>query len=69
MDERVREMAGEANLFQELVRPGAQYFVDRVSKYNADARANLRATHALRPIPQTQVNGVTGMPYAQNPGY
>ena len=69
MDERAREMAGEANRYQDLIRPGGQYFVDRTSKYNPDARANLRAFHALRPIPQSQVNGVTGTAYPQNAGY
>ncbi len=69
MDERARELAGEMNRFQDLTRPGAQYFVDRVKKGNFDAQANLQLFHAFRPIPQQQINGVTGAPYRQNAGY
>jgi hypothetical protein len=69
MDERARELAGEMNRWQDLVRPGAQYFVDRLKRRNPDARANVQLFHALRPIPQQQINGVTGTPYPQNPGY
>jgi starch-binding outer membrane protein, SusD/RagB family len=69
MDERARELAGEMNRWQDLVRPGAQYFVDRLKRRNVDARPNVQLHHALRPIPQQQINGVTGAPYPQNPGY
>jgi hypothetical protein len=70
MDERERELAGEFNRWYDLVRPGAPYFVDRVKKYNPRAVANLSAKHALRPIPQSQIDGVIiGKPYPQNPGY
>lgn len=69
MDERARELAGELNRWQDLVRPGAQYFVDRVKLRNPSARPNIQLFHALRPIPQSQINGVTGTPYQQNPGY
>ena len=34
MDERERELSGEFNRWYDLVRPGAQFFVDRVKKYN-----------------------------------
>jgi hypothetical protein len=69
MDERIRELHAEGMRWQDLVRPGAQYFVDRLKRTNPDARANVQLFHALRPIPQEQINGVTGAPYAQNPGY
>lgn len=69
MDERAREMAGEGNRWQDLTRPGADYFVNRVKRWNPDARGNVATKHALRPIPQEQINGVTGTPYPQNPGY
>jgi len=70
MDERERELAGEFNRWYDLVRPGAQYFVDRVRKYNPHAAPNVQLKHALRPIPQSQIDAVvTGPKYPQNPGY
>lgn len=69
MDERARELAGELNRWHDLVRPGAQYFVDRIRLRNPAARPNVQPFHALRPIPQSQINGVTGTPYPQNNGY
>ena len=69
MDERERELAGEFNRWYDLVRPGADYYVARVKKYNPHATA-LAAKHVLRPIPQTQIDGVVqGPKYPQNPGY
>jgi hypothetical protein len=70
MDEREREMAGEFTRWYDLVRPGADYFVARVKKYNPHASANVALKHALRPIPQSQIDGVLkGPKYPQNPGY
>ncbi len=70
MDEREREMAGEFNRWYDLVRPGAQFFVDRVKKYNPHGGASVALRHALRPIPQSQIDGVVvGPKYPQNPGY
>jgi hypothetical protein len=70
MDEREREMAGEMNRWYDLVRPGPAYFVARVSKYNPKAKPNVQAKHALRPIPQSQIDGVVvGPKYPQTPGY
>ena len=70
MDERERELAGEFTRWYDLVRPGAQFFVDRVKKYNPHASANVAIKHALRPIPQSQIDGVLkGPKYPQNPGY
>ncbi len=70
MDERERELAGEFNRWYDLVRPGAQFFVDRVKKYNPHGGVNVALRHALRPIPQTQIDGVVNGPkYPQNPGY
>src|SRR5258708_40094565 len=37
MEERERELAGEFNRWYDMVRPGAQYFFDRVKKYNPHA--------------------------------
>jgi hypothetical protein len=58
MDERERELAGEFTRWYDLVRPGAQFFVDRVKKYNPHGGANVQLKHALRPIPQSQIDGV-----------
>ena len=70
MEERERELAGEHNRWYDMVRPGAQFFLDRVKKYNPRAAANVKLTHALRPIPQSQIDGViVGPKYPQNPGY
>jgi starch-binding outer membrane protein, SusD/RagB family len=70
MDERERELAGEFNRWYDLVRPGDQYFVDRVKKYNPHAAPNIALKHWLRPIPQSQIDGViNGPPYPQNKGY
>jgi membrane protease subunit HflK len=33
------------------------------------ARPNIESKHYYRPIPQRQINGVTGEPYPQNPGW
>jgi hypothetical protein len=69
MEERERELAGEFNRWYDLVRPGADYFVNRVKKYNPHAAA-VAAKHFLRPIPQAQIDGVVqGPKYPQNPGY
>jgi len=70
MEERERELAGEHDRWYDLVRPGAQYFVDRLKLYNPHATANVQPKHALRPIPQSQIDGViVGPKYPQNPGY
>ncbi|MDB4892239.1 MAG: hypothetical protein JWL61_4094 [Gemmatimonadetes bacterium] len=70
MDERERELAGEFNRWYDLVRPGPAFFLARVQKYNPKARPNVQTKHALRPIPQSQIDGVVlGPKYPQNPGY
>src|SRR4029453_1561355 len=69
MEERERELAGEFNRWYDLVRPGADFFVNRVKKYNPHA-TSIALKHALRPIPQSQIDGVVeGPKYPQNPGY
>jgi len=69
MDERERELAGEFNRWYDLVRPGAEFFLDRVKKFNPHA-TGVALKHALRPIPQSQIDGVVeGPKYPQNPGY
>jgi hypothetical protein len=70
MEERERELAGEFTRWYDVTRPGAQYFVDRVKKFNPHAAPNIVTKFALRPIPQSQIDGViVGPKYPQNPGY
>nr|WP_229254416.1 RagB/SusD family nutrient uptake outer membrane protein [Dyadobacter sp. NIV53] len=72
MEERGRELLGEQTRWLDLKRWGI--LVDRVKKYNTDAAANIKETHNLRPIPQTQIDrsdkGTDGSSvFPQNPGY
>jgi hypothetical protein len=68
MDERERELAGEFQRWYDLVRPGPAFFLARVKKYNSKAAPNVNACRVLRPIPQSQIDGViVGTPYTQNP--
>ena len=45
-----RELAGEFNRWYDLVRPGADYFVNRGRLYNPQP-LSVAEKHALRPIP------------------
>ena len=69
LDERERELAGEELRWFTLTRMGK--LVDRVKAYNPGGSPNVQAKHALRPIPQEQIDrtegGATAFP--QNPGY
>ncbi len=69
LDERTRELYGESVRWLDLVR--TQSLVSRVTAWNpVEAGANIKATHALRPIPLDEINNVTAGPsYPQNPGY
>jgi hypothetical protein len=70
MDERERELAGEFTRWYDITRPGVDYFLNRVKTYNPHAAPNVVAKHFLRPIPQSQIDGViVGPKYPQNPGY
>ncbi len=68
MDERERELAGELHRWFDLVRPGAAYFVARVRAHNPQAAALVQEYHALRPIPQAQID-LASTDFPQNPGY
>jgi hypothetical protein len=68
LDERARELAGELFRWYDLKRTGK--LVSYVQKYNMDAKANIKETHNLRPIPQVQLDAVTNKEeFKQNPGY
>ena len=67
LDERALELVGEYQRWFDLKRTGK--LIERVKKYNAQASANIDAHHLLRPIPQAQLDAVTGAGFPQNPGY
>ncbi|HEV7350309.1 RagB/SusD family nutrient uptake outer membrane protein [Telluribacter sp.] len=68
LDERGRELAGEMHRWYDLKRSGK--FLERLKKYNLDAAVNVKETHLVRPIPQTQIDRVTNPgDFLQNPGY
>jgi hypothetical protein len=70
MDEREREMSGELNRWDDLHRPGKDFFLARIRAWNPYAAPNITDKHYFRPIPQEQIQGVTGpAPYPQNPGW
>ncbi len=68
LEERGRELAGELFRWYDLKRTNK--LVSYVQKYNADAKANIKETHMLRPIPQVQLDAITNKDeFKQNPGY
>ncbi|SFD24337.1 RagB/SusD family nutrient uptake outer membrane protein [Spirosoma endophyticum] len=68
LDERARELAGEQVRWFDLKRTSK--LVERVKKYNPDAAPNIQPFHALRPIPQSEIDAVTNKgDFKQNPGY
>lgn len=67
MQERARELAGEQMRWMDLKRWGN--LVERVQKYNPQAAVNVKSTHLVRPIPQTQIDRSEKGAFAQNSGY
>ena len=68
LEEYSREFYGDPRRWLDLVRTGQ--LVRRVKMYNSEAAANIKDYHVLRPIPQSQINGVlTGPKYPQRIGY
>jgi hypothetical protein len=68
LDERARELAGEQLRWFDLKR--TDKLIERVRAHNPDARAYIQPYHALRPIPQRQLDAVSNKAeFAQNPGY
>lgn len=68
LEERGRELAGELFRWYDLKRTNK--LVSYVQKYNADAKANIKEMHMVRPIPQVQLDAITNKEeFKQNPGY
>ncbi|QDK78469.1 RagB/SusD family nutrient uptake outer membrane protein [Spirosoma sp. KCTC 42546] len=67
MQERARELAGEQMRWFDLKRWGN--LVERVKLYNPDGAANVKETHNLRPIPQTQIDRTENGGFKQNDGF
>lgn len=70
LEERARELYGELNRWEDLVRTGT--LVARVKLYNVDGAANIKDYHKLRPIPNTFTDRLLPKPAiadVQNPGY
>jgi hypothetical protein len=78
LDERARELAGEFVRWYDLTRSrtesGEIQLVERLNEhlpstgYPVPASGNVEDYHALRPIPQEQID-LTTNEYPQNPGY
>lgn len=69
LNERSRELCGEQLRWFDLVR--THKLIDRVRQYNPEGATNVDEHFTLRPIPQSQIDLMTGdnkMDY-QNPGY
>lgn len=70
LDERCRELFGEMNRWEDLVR--TETLIERVTKLNPDAANNIKEYHKLRPIPQNHIDRLSPKPTgsdAQNEGY
>jgi hypothetical protein len=69
MEESARELTGEQFRWLDLKRWGV--LIERVKLHNAQAAPNIKDFHALRPIPQNQIDRAEGGPsgFPQNPGY
>lgn len=66
LDEWARETAGAYQRWFTLVRTGT--LVERVRAHNPAGGSQIQPYHALRPIPQGQIDAVT-TEFEQNPGY
>lgn len=68
LDERARELVGEANRWMDLKRTGK--LIERTLLHNPHAALNkaLTAKHLLRPIPQYEIDNTSGA-IKQNPLY
>lgn len=71
LDEYGRELEGELHRFEQLVRNGSDFFVDRILERNDVVLAtDIKPFHRFRPIPQKHIDRLDPAdPNPQNPGY
>lgn len=70
LDEMAHEAAGELNRFDLLVRYGADYWYNRVKKYDYWTVDAIQLFHRFRPIPQRHIDNIYPPdPNPQNYGY
>lgn len=67
LDERVRELIGEENRRETLMR--TKTLVQRVKKYNAESAASIQDFNALLPVPQSDIDLNKDAKLVQNTGY
>ncbi|SIN89520.1 RagB/SusD family nutrient uptake outer membrane protein [Chitinophaga niabensis] len=68
LDERARELGGEMMRWFDLKRTGT--LITRVRAYNPEASAYIQPFHVLRPVPQSQFDGMPDpSTLGQNTGY
>jgi len=68
LDERARDLATEDYRFFDLKRTGK--LQERIEAHNPEAAENFQPYHALRPIPQMQLDAIPNKSeFTQNPGY
>ncbi|WP_420148779.1 RagB/SusD family nutrient uptake outer membrane protein [Spirosoma sp.] len=68
LDERAREFVGEQLRWFDLKRTGK--LIERLTKYNPDAAANVKPFHLIRPIPRVEIDVLQNKTeFTQNPGY
>jgi len=70
LDESGRETEGELHRFENLVRNGADFFVEMIKARNYYAEPNVKPFHRFRPIPQKHIDRLDPPdPNPQNYGY
>jgi hypothetical protein len=68
LEERAREFAGEQMRWFDLKRTGT--LLERVQAHNPEAAPYIQPFHAVRPIPQEELDAVSNKgEFQQNPGY
>jgi len=68
LDERAREFVGEQLRWFDLKR--TEKLIERATKYNPFASPNIKAYHALRPIPRVEIDVLQNkIEFLQNSGY
>ncbi len=67
LEERAIELCGEQQRWFDLKR--TKMLVNHVQAYNAQAAANVKDYHLLRPIPQAQIDAVTNLSSSPGDGF